>query len=221
MVRVLIAGLLAMVIAVVVGPKFIEWLRSQSIGQQVRAEANWIVTTPSTTKHGTPTMGGLLFLVAAIIPFLAFSLYTTPALVVLGVTTGCALIGFADDYLKVRRRRSLGLSARWKMLGLAALTPLSRSRSRTSTTSTPRSTSRSSTSTSTSRTGYYVVPLPRPGGHRERGQPDRRDRRARGRDGADLPADVSRDRGHRLDPVGRAGRAQRQLSRPRDRRPPR
>ena len=122
MVRVLIAGLLAMVIAVVVGPKFIEWLRSQSIGQQVRAEANWIVTTPSTTKHGTPTMGGLLFIVAAAIPFLAFSLYTTPALVVLGVTAGCALIGFADDYLKVRRRRSLGLPARWKMLGLALLT---------------------------------------------------------------------------------------------------
>ena len=114
MVRVLIAGLVAMVIAIVIGPTFIEWLRRTGVGQQIREEgpARHIV------KQGTPTMGGLLILATAIAPFLVLSLYTIPGLALLGMTLGCAAIGFADDYLKVRKRRSLGLSGRWKMLGL-------------------------------------------------------------------------------------------------------
>jgi phospho-N-acetylmuramoyl-pentapeptide-transferase len=118
MVRVLIAGLVAMVIAVVVGPQFIEWLRRQSIGQQIREEgpAGHIV------KQGTPTMGGLLILLAALVPALAVSLYTVPGVTILLATLGCALIGFTDDFLKVRRRRSLGLGGRWKMLALVAIT---------------------------------------------------------------------------------------------------
>jgi len=118
MVRVLIAGLLAMVIAVVIGPKFIEALRARRVGQQIRAEgpAGHIV------KQGTPTMGGLLILLAATLPFLALSVYTQPGLTVLFTIWGCGLIGFLDDYLKVRHRRSLGLSGRWKLLLLAAVT---------------------------------------------------------------------------------------------------
>jgi phospho-N-acetylmuramoyl-pentapeptide-transferase len=118
MVRVLIAGLVAMVIAVAVGPQFIEWLRRQSIGQHIREEgpAGHIV------KAGTPTMGGLLIIVAAIIPALLVSLYTISGITILLATLSCALIGFADDFLKVRRRRSLGLSGRWKMLGLLLIT---------------------------------------------------------------------------------------------------
>ena len=118
MVRVLIAGLLAMVIAVVLGPKFIGWLRSQSIGQQIRAEG----PAGHVVKAGTPTMGGLLILVATVLPFLLLSTYTIPGLTMLGATVACGLIGLADDYLKVNRRRSLGLPGRWKMAGLAAVT---------------------------------------------------------------------------------------------------
>ena len=55
-------------------------------------------------------MGGLLILATAIAPFLVLSLYTLPGLALLFLTLGCAAIGFTDDYLKVRRRRSLGLS---------------------------------------------------------------------------------------------------------------
>jgi phospho-N-acetylmuramoyl-pentapeptide-transferase len=118
MVRVLIAGLVAMVIAVVIGPKFIEWLRRSGVGQQIRAEgpARHIV------KQGTPTMGGLLIVGAAVLPFLAVSLYTLPGLGLLFATIGCAAIGFADDYLKVSRRRSLGLAGRWKLLLLVLIT---------------------------------------------------------------------------------------------------
>jgi phospho-N-acetylmuramoyl-pentapeptide-transferase len=118
MVPVLVAGLIAMVAAVVIGPKFIELLRTRNLGQQIRAEG------PSThiVKQGTPTMGGLLILASAVVPFLFLSQYTAEGLTVLFVVLGCALIGFTDDYLKLRRRHSLGLPGRWKMVGLVAVT---------------------------------------------------------------------------------------------------
>ena len=75
MVPVLIAGLLAMVAAIVIGPKFIERLRARNLGQQIRAEG------PAThgVKQGTPTMGGVLILGSAVIPFLVLSQYTSRA----------------------------------------------------------------------------------------------------------------------------------------------
>ncbi len=118
MVPVLIAGLVAMVAAVVVGPKFIEMLRSRNLGQQIRAEG----PAAHVVKQGTPTMGGLLIIASAVIPFLALSQYTPEALTVLFIALGCAAIGFSDDYLKLRRRRSLGLPGRWKMILLAVVT---------------------------------------------------------------------------------------------------
>jgi phospho-N-acetylmuramoyl-pentapeptide-transferase len=117
-VRVLLAGLVAMLIAVLVGPRFIDALRRNSVGQQIREEgpARHIV------KQGTPTMGGMLILVAALIPFFALSLYTIPGLTILFLAGACAMIGFLDDYIKVRRRRSLGLAGRWKLLLLLLVT---------------------------------------------------------------------------------------------------
>ena len=118
MVPVLIAGLIAMVVAVVIGPKFIELLRVRNLGQQIRAEG------PAThvVKQGTPTMGGLLIIASAVIPFLVLSQHTAEGATVLFITLGCAAIGFTDDYLKIRRRHSLGLPGRWKMVGLVAIT---------------------------------------------------------------------------------------------------
>ncbi len=118
MVPVLIAGLLAMIAGVVIGPRFIETLRARNLGQQIRAEgpASHIV------KQGTPTMGGLLIVSSAVIPFLVLSQYTAEGLTVLFIVLGCAAIGFADDYLKLRAGHSLGLPGRWKMLGLVAVT---------------------------------------------------------------------------------------------------
>jgi phospho-N-acetylmuramoyl-pentapeptide-transferase len=118
MVRVLIAGLIAMVIAVVIGPKFIEFLKRNELGQPIREEG----PPGHVVKQGTPVMGGLLILLAATIPFLALTTYTLPALTVLGIAVGCGLIGFADDFVKLRHRRSLGISGRWKLLLLGAIT---------------------------------------------------------------------------------------------------
>lgn len=118
MVPVLIAGLIAMVAAIVIGPTFIEMLRTRSLGQQIRAEG----PAAHVVKQGTPTMGGLLIVATATIPFLVLSQYTVEALTVLFLMLSCAAIGFTDDYLKLRRRHSLGLPGRWKMALLVIVT---------------------------------------------------------------------------------------------------
>jgi len=118
MVRVLIAGLIAMVAAIVIGPKFIEFLRRNELGQPIREE----LPAGHFVKQGTPVMGGLLVLLCAVLPFLALSRYTLPALTVLFLTVACGAVGFLDDYIKLRHRRSLGLNGRWKLLMLGAIT---------------------------------------------------------------------------------------------------
>ena len=118
MARVLAAALVAMIIAILSGPTFIAFLRRNEFGQQVREEG----PERHLVKQGTPTMGGLLIVIAASIAFLALSRYTLPALTVFGTALACGAIGFLDDYMKSRHRRSLGLSGRWKMLMLLAIT---------------------------------------------------------------------------------------------------
>ncbi len=117
MARVLTAGLIAMLISIIAGPKFIAFLRRNEFGQQIRAE----LPEGHMIKQGTPTMGGLLIVLAMSVAFLALSRYTKDALTVFLVTIGCAGVGFIDDFIKLRHRRSLGLSGRWKLLLLAGI----------------------------------------------------------------------------------------------------
>jgi len=116
--RVLVATLVAMIISIVVGPKFIEFLRRNEFGQQIREEG----PQHHQVKQGTPVMGGLLIVLAALVGFLALSHYTWAALTVLFTTLGCAGIGFTDDLMKITNRRSLGLSGRWKLAWMVAIT---------------------------------------------------------------------------------------------------
>ena len=116
--RVLAAGILAMAISILAGPKFIDFLRRNEFGQHIREE----LPAEHHLKQGTPTMGGLLILFSMAIPFLALSKYTQAGLTVFFVTLACGAIGFVDDWFKVRHRRSLGLNGRWKLLLLAAIT---------------------------------------------------------------------------------------------------
>jgi phospho-N-acetylmuramoyl-pentapeptide-transferase len=118
MAKVILAAILGMLIAIVAGPKFIKFLRENELGQQIREEG----PAGHRVKQGTPTMGGLLFIIAASIPFLALSEYTLPGLTVFGLMLGCAAIGFVDDFMKLTRRRSLGLAGRWKLVLLVAIT---------------------------------------------------------------------------------------------------
>ena len=107
-----------MVISIVAGPKFIEFLRRNEMGQPIREDG----PEHHVVKQGTPVMGGLLMLLTATVAFLAVSKYTVPALAVLFVTLACGAIGFLDDFIKLTHRRSLGLNGRWKLALLALIT---------------------------------------------------------------------------------------------------
>jgi phospho-N-acetylmuramoyl-pentapeptide-transferase len=117
MAHVLVAALVALIISILAGPFFIDFLRRHSLGQTIREEG----PQHHSAKQGTPTMGGILIVLASTVAFFATSVRTGPALAIYGTMLACGAIGFLDDLIKVRHRRSLGLSGRIKMLLLLAI----------------------------------------------------------------------------------------------------
>jgi phospho-N-acetylmuramoyl-pentapeptide-transferase len=118
MARVLIGGTAALLICIFLSPKFIEFLRLREFGQHVRDDG----PAGHLGKAGTPTMGGVIMLIAVVAPFAVLSNWNDPRAVgVFGATVACAALGFVDDYMKIVKRRSLGLRARTKLILLAAI----------------------------------------------------------------------------------------------------
>jgi phospho-N-acetylmuramoyl-pentapeptide-transferase len=115
--EILIAGMASMLITIFLGPKFIEYLRVREFGQHIREDG----PQEHHAKAGTPTMGGLIIFAAICVPYLVLSERDASSLAVFGVALGCAALGFADDYIKIIKRRSLGLSGRYKLLGQLVL----------------------------------------------------------------------------------------------------
>lgn len=120
MVPVLIGGTAAMLLCIFLAPKFIEWLREKSFGQYIREEG----PSGHQKKAGTPTMGGLIIFVAISVPFLILADYDWKAVGVFATAVGLATIGFIDDWTKVVRKRSLGLSGKGKLLGMVAVSAI-------------------------------------------------------------------------------------------------
>jgi phospho-N-acetylmuramoyl-pentapeptide-transferase len=114
--RVLIAAISAATLLMFLGPKFIGWLRANEVGQFVRPAG--LIPEGHAEKQGTPTMGGLLILLATTLPFVILSSRSTEAMLVLFATLACGAIGFVDDFMKIVRKRSLGLSGWIRMAGL-------------------------------------------------------------------------------------------------------
>jgi phospho-N-acetylmuramoyl-pentapeptide-transferase len=110
--EILIAGTASLLICVFLSPRFIEFLRAREFGQHIREEG----PEGHHEKAGTPTMGGLIIFTAIAVPFLILSNRGWAPMAVFGVAIACALVGFADDYTKLVRRRSLGLQGRTKLL---------------------------------------------------------------------------------------------------------
>jgi phospho-N-acetylmuramoyl-pentapeptide-transferase len=108
----LIAGTASLLICVFLSPKFIEFLRAREFGQNIREDG----PQEHHAKAGTPTMGGIIIFTAIAIPFLLLWNGDKRALGVFAVALACALLGFADDYTKIIKRRSLGLRGRTKLL---------------------------------------------------------------------------------------------------------
>jgi phospho-N-acetylmuramoyl-pentapeptide-transferase len=114
------ASFTALVISLFLGPWLIARLRNFQIGQQIREEG----PKSHQTKAGTPTMGGVLIIVSIIVPTLLWTDLRNPFVwVLLLSSTAFAGIGFADDYIKIVRKRSLGLTAREK-IGLQVVVSL-------------------------------------------------------------------------------------------------
>ncbi|MGH2866011.1 MAG: phospho-N-acetylmuramoyl-pentapeptide-transferase [Solirubrobacteraceae bacterium] len=115
--RVLIAGTASLLICLFLSPRFIIFLRHREFGQNIREEG----PQGHQTKAGTPTMGGVIIFAAIAVPFLILSKRDWQALGVFGASLACALLGFADDYTKIVKRRSLGLRARTKLVVTVAI----------------------------------------------------------------------------------------------------
>ena len=108
------AGALAIVLVLVLGPAVIRLVRRLNIGQNIRDE----VPESHKGKAGTPTMGGLLILAAGIVAVLLFADLRNRQ-IQLGLLTACwlGLLGFVDDYVKVRLKKPRGLSKTVKLVG--------------------------------------------------------------------------------------------------------
>jgi phospho-N-acetylmuramoyl-pentapeptide-transferase len=107
----------AMLLSILMGPRLIARLRRFQIGQHIREDG----PKSHLKKAGTPTMGGLLIGASIVVPVLLWENLATPAVwVSLAGLTLFGIVGFLDDYLKVKRKRNLGLTVTQKLTGEVA-----------------------------------------------------------------------------------------------------
>jgi phospho-N-acetylmuramoyl-pentapeptide-transferase len=116
--QILFAGVIGLFLTLVGTPLLIKLLARKGYGQYIRDDG----PREHASKRGTPTMGGIAFILATIVAyFLAKVISGQPptfsGLLVLGLMGGMGLVGFLDDYIKIVKRRSLGLRAKAKMAG--------------------------------------------------------------------------------------------------------
>jgi len=115
--RAAMASLTALLIALIFGPAIIRWLKELNFGQYIRKEHVESLYDITKHKQGTPTMGGVLIIVSiAIATILWADIFNVYVLMTLGAFIFLGVVGFADDYIKVVKKRNLGLTARAKFL---------------------------------------------------------------------------------------------------------
>jgi phospho-N-acetylmuramoyl-pentapeptide-transferase len=119
---VLAAAVIALLVSLLGTPVVIRVFRARGYGQLIREDG----PTTHRTKRGTPTMGGSIILVATVLGYaVTHAMFqigiTASAVLVLALMSGLALVGFMDDYIKIRMQRSLGLSKTAKFVGQAVV----------------------------------------------------------------------------------------------------
>ncbi len=119
---ILIAGVVALAVSILFTPQLIRMFSRQGFGQEIREDG----PESHQIKRGTPTMGGAAILIAMWIGYLVAMVVqaitggggpTVSAWLLLYLTTGLGLVGFLDDFIKIRKRRNLGLNKRMKFAG--------------------------------------------------------------------------------------------------------
>src|SRR5690554_3411933 len=116
--RAAMAVLTALVIALFFGKRIINYLRKEQLGETVRD----LGLEGQAEKQGTPTMGGIIIILATVIPVLLFAKLDNIYIIILLVSTlWLGVIGFLDDYIKVFRKNKKGLAGKFKVLGQVGL----------------------------------------------------------------------------------------------------
>jgi len=116
--QILFAGVIGLFLTLIGTPLLIKLLARKGYGQYIRDDG----PREHASKRGTPTMGGIAFILATVAAYFLSKLITGnppsyTGLLVLGLMCGMGLVGFLDDYIKIVKRRSLGLRAKAKMAG--------------------------------------------------------------------------------------------------------
>lgn len=107
------AAVTALLLSLLLGPPMIRLLKRLLVGQEIREEG----PKSHLSKAGTPTMGGLLILLAVVVATLLWmDLSNRFVWIALGILIALGVVGFADDYTKLARKRSLGLTSRGKLV---------------------------------------------------------------------------------------------------------
>lgn len=120
MTRMLLAGVLAALIVIALGPLFIKWAQRREFGQLVREDG---LQSHRETKAGTPTMGGLLILLGMSLPYWLIGRDHTSSGQIVWITMMlCAAMGLWDDAMKVVNKRSLGINGKTKLILMALIT---------------------------------------------------------------------------------------------------
>ena len=119
MTTILLSGAISMIVALLGTKPVITVLRRRKLGQQVRTGENM---PAHMERNGTPSMGGIVIIIASLIGYVVGHLLTGDPMTVSGILvlflmTGLGFVGFVDDFLKLFMRRSLGLRSGAKLLG--------------------------------------------------------------------------------------------------------
>ncbi|WP_406197715.1 phospho-N-acetylmuramoyl-pentapeptide-transferase [Kitasatospora sp. NBC_01560] len=120
--QILFSGMIGLILSLLGTPALIKLLAKRGYGQYIRDDG----PKAHHSKKGTPTMGGIAFILATLIAYFVTKAITgesptASGLLVLFLTVGLGLVGFLDDYIKVVKRRSLGLRAKAKLVGQSAV----------------------------------------------------------------------------------------------------
>ena len=124
MIGILVAAAVALIVSIMVTPYLIRVFSRQGFGQEIREEG----PQGHQSKRGTPTMGGVAILVAMVVGYFVAHIFTgltsedaesptASGLLVLFLTVGLGLVGFLDDFIKIRKQRNLGLNKTAKLVG--------------------------------------------------------------------------------------------------------
>ncbi len=118
--NVITASILAFVFMIILTPFFIPALKKFKFGQSIREEG----PESHMKKGGTPTMGGIVILVSLILTMLVMTIwngFSTELFLLLLVTVGFGTLGFLDDFIKIVKKRNLGLTSKQKLAGQAVI----------------------------------------------------------------------------------------------------